>query len=556
MKRDTSKDGWRNRVRYWLLTSARPLWSLTNRFKVLHAPLNRMLINDAVRIARTRPHPFSTMCDYSSVDSLRDKTWFSRHLPAVEPPRDLPSVDAVAELFARRGPNKLSSKSTMLFAAYAQWFTDGFLLTDFTRQSPDYDPSPLRNHSTHELDLAQLYGTTKKVTNQLRVMSEASGQRGRLKTQVLRGEAYPPFLFDENGEKKREFSAVPDPIVPRPPLDKRKQATLFAFGGERSNTTPQTAMLNVLMLREHNRMCGELECAYPEWNDERVFQTARNVLNAIQLSIVGGEYINHISPYHHEFKLDPQVAWNASWNRPAWFAVEFNMLYRWHSLIPDDIQWGDKRYSTNDWLLDNQPLLDSGLALAFEASSAQPAGEIGLGNTPRALLATERSAIQQGRDNRLASYNAYREAMRYPPVERFEQISSSPEIVESLRKLYKTVDRVEFYVGLFAEDPRENAAVQSLLGRMVGLDAFSQALVNPLCSEHVYNEETFSKVGWRRIQQTRCLADLVARNVKGGEQLLVTMTQRTAEAKPGLVSARENRRASGPLRELAQSETV
>jgi prostaglandin-endoperoxide synthase 2 len=235
--------------------------------------------------------------------------------------------------------------------------------------------------------------------------------------------------------------------------------------------------------------------------------------------------------------------------------VEFNMLYRWHSLIPDDIRWGDKTYSLRAWRRDNRPLLQSGLAFAFEATSAQPAGEIALGNTAAALVPTELAAIKQGRLNRLASYNDYREAMSYPRLDRFEQISSSPQVVSDLRRLYGTVDDVEFYVGLFAEDPRPNGAVPALLGRMVALDAFSQALVHPLFSEHVYNEKTFSKLGFQWIRETNALADIVARNVPGGKHLLVTMTQSAAPPKPGTPRQRSPK-PSKPVRALVESEVL
>ncbi len=547
MARDTSKDGFTNKLRSRVLTSARPLWALTNRVPALHGPVNRYLIGNAIDMSRNRPHPLSTRTDYTSVESLRDKTYFARHLPAVNIPSDLPSLDAVAALFRRRGPARESNKSTMLFASFAQWFTDGFLLSN--------TPERHRNHSTHELDLANVYGATSAVTDALRLRSERSGERGRFKSQVLYGEEYAPYLFDDKGELKPEFAEVPEPLGAKN-IDPSRRASLFAFGGERTNSTSQTSMFNTLVLREHNRLSGELEGAHPEWDDERVFQTARNVVTLMLLQIVIGEYINHIHPYHHAFTLDPSASWKAHWNRPVWFAVEFNMLYRWHSLIPDEIHWGDRTYGTREWLLDNRPLLESGLAQAFESSSKQRAGEIGLFNTPEALLQTERSAIEQGRVTRLASYNDYREAMKYPRVDRFEQISGSPEVVEGLRKLYKTVDRVEFYVGLFAEDARPNAAVPSLLGRIVAMDALSQALINPLCSEHVYNEQTFSKLGMRRIRETRTLADLVARNVKGGSRLLVTMTQRGAASKPGATSTRTEKNARGPLRELARSEAA
>jgi prostaglandin-endoperoxide synthase 2 len=541
MTRDTSRDGWSNRARSWALSSAPALWAVSNRIPPVHGLVNRRLIDSSIGYSRTRPHPLSTLSEYTSVESLRDKTYFSRHLPPVEPAPELPRVAEAAALFERRGACRLSGKSTMLFASYAQWFTDGFLLSDIEKRD--------RNHSTHELDLAQLYGTNKAVTEALRTHSG-----GRLKSQLYNGEEYAPFLYDGKN-KKPDLEAVPDPVAAKEDHDPIARGTLFAFGGERSNTTPQTAMLNTLMLREHNRVARELERAYPKWFDEQLFQTARNIVTAMQLKVVVGEYINHISPYHHRFELDPSVAWRAKWNRPCWFAVEFNMLYRWHSLIPDEIRWGKRNYALNDWLRDNRPLLESGLAFALEATSAQPAGEIALHNTPAALLRTESLAIEQGRKNKLASYNDYREAMSYPRLDRFEQISSSPQVVAGLRRVYKHVDNVEFYVGLFAEDPRPNGAVPALLGRMVALDAFSQALVNPLFSEHVYNEKTFSKLGFQWIRETNTLADIVARNVPGGRHLRVTMTQSAAPPKPGTLRQRSPK-PSKPVRALVESEVL
>ena len=88
------------------------------------------------------------------------------------------------------------------------------------------------------------------------------------------------------------------------------------------------------------------------------------------------------------------------------------------------------------------------------------------------------------------------------------------------------MDNIEFYIGLLAEDVRPNSAVAPSLGRLVGIDAFSQAFTNPLLATNVYNEDTFSREGRQIIEQTQCLSDLLHRNVPDARQSFqVSMTR-------------------------------
>jgi prostaglandin-endoperoxide synthase 2 len=67
----------------------------------------------------------------------------------------------------------------------------------------------------------------------------------------------------------------------------------------------------------------------------------------------------------------------------------------------------------------------------------------------------------------------------------------------------------------------------SLIGRMVGVDAFSQALTNPLLSPRVFNEATFSPVGMEVIATTKTLSDVLHRNVpESPGRYFVAMTRR------------------------------
>ncbi len=505
--RDASRDGLRNRIEAALLTSLRPAWQFVNRRPALARLCNRVIVNNAVLKTPARPLALSTAAAYTSWSSLNDRTWFGRYLPP-RPGADLPPLDEVMALF-KPGPDgpRVSQRSTLLFPSFAQWFTDGFLMTD--------DADRRRTTTNHQIDLGQLYGLHPEVTQVLRRRSEQPGQRGRLKSETISRQEWAPRLYDEDGRRNPEFAALPPPLRLPDGWPAEKRAGLFAFGGDRANTTPFTAMLNTLFLREHNRLCGVLEQAWPGWDDARVFETARNV-NIVQLiRIAVEEYVNHIAPYWFKLLADPTACYKACWNRPNWIPVEFNLLYRWHSMVPERVSWAGRLRPIADMRLDNRPLLQAGLAAAFDDASRTEAWQIGLFNTADFLLPAERASIAQGRENQLAGYNDYRAAMGYPRVTRFEQISGDPRVVEGLRRAYGDVDRIEFFVGLFAEELLPRAAVPKMIGRMVAADAFSHALTNPLLAPAVFNERTFSPQGMQSIRETSTLQHLLDRNAPG-----------------------------------------
>lgn len=505
--RDASRDGLRNRIEAAVLTGLRPVWQFVNRRPALARLCNRVIVNRAVLKVPARPLALSTAAAYTSWTSLNDRTWFGRYLPP-RAAEDLPPLDDVMALFRpdAHGPRE-SPRSTLLFPSFAQWFTDGFMMTA--------DADRRRTTTNHQIDLSQLYGLRPEVTQALRRRSEAPGQKGRLKSEAAGGEEWAPRLFDAAGRRAAEFAALPAPLRLTEDWPAEKRAGLFAFGGDRANTTPFTAMLNTLFLREHNRLCGVLERAWPDWDDARVFETARNVSIVQLIRIVVEEYVNHISPYWFTLLADPATCYKACWNRQNWIPVEFNLLYRWHSLVPERVSWGGRLRPVADMRLDNRPLLHAGLGAAFDDASRTRAWRLGLFNTAGFLLPAERASIAQGRENQLAGYNDYRAAMGYPRVTRFEQISGDGRVVDGLRRVYGDVDRVEFFVGLFAEEAPPRAAVPRLIGRMVAADAFSHALTNPLLSPAVFNEATFSPQGMRSIRATSRLQHLLDRNAPG-----------------------------------------
>jgi prostaglandin-endoperoxide synthase 2 len=493
----------------WLL---KLIISLANNWQWLGKTINRLAINRAVNVAPHRPHPWSTVHDYVSWTSLSDQHWSARHRQAVYL-TDLPDPDRVKALFKRAtGEQRYCEKSTCVFSAFAQYLTDGFIRTRMPNKSAgETDDLRRQNTSNHQIDLCPLYGRTAEQTAALRLKSETTGQRGRLKSQSIGGEEYAPYLYEQDGQLKPEFAILDVPLgidrIPDPAL-----RALFAFGGDRANASPQVAMINTLFLREHNRLTGEIETRNPQWDDERVFQTARNNLIVMFINIVVEEYINHISPTPFRLRADPAVAWNAPWNKPNWITTEFSLLYRWHSLIPDVMTWDGTPYPAGATNMDNRPLIKTGLARSFVELSAQRAGQLGAFNTADALLEIEKLAIMQGRLCHLAPYADYRAHVSLARPGDFDSISSDPRTGPLLRSLYGDPSRIDFYVGLFAEEPVKNSPLPPLLLAMVAVDAFSQALTNPLLSERVFNQETFTKFGWDEIHDTSSLGDIVRRN--------------------------------------------
>jgi len=535
MARDTSRDGFRNKLETLVLTNLKPIWELIQSNNALKKKINKTLINNAIYKIPVRPYPFSTKSPYTSWESLTDRTYSGLHLPptdwkpltdksyiginltsADKFEKNLPPVEDLGVLYNKTGETKYSPKSTLIFPYFVQWFTDSFLRTD--RQNP------LKNSSNHQIDLCNVYGLTPEITHLLR-----SYQGGKLKSQILNGEEYPLFYYDENGKPKEEFKGMPhvltNEFIPKAEsFAPEKKQRLFAMGleVERVNVQIGYVMLNVLCLREHNRLCELLAKNYPTWDDERLYHTARNIVMAEFLKIVLEDYINHITPYHFQFFTDPLSFTNEKWYRTNWMTVEFTLVYRWHSMLPDNLIYDGQKIPMPDSMWNNEMIIKKGLGALFEESCSQPAAQLSLFNTPNFLIPTELASIRLGRAAKLRSYNDYRELCKYPRVTDFNQISSDENVQKELQRLYKHVDNVELYVGLYAEDLRPNSALPPLVGRLIGIDAFSQAFTNPLLSESVFNPETFSPVGWEELMNTKTLDQVVHRNIPPGKDYRIS----------------------------------
>ena len=284
-------------------------WRFVSSVPFLRRFFNRVFINLITNSTKPRPHPFSLWgpkataatpigspsANYVSWTGLVDRTYTGRHLPAA----DQSYVDALPDpvklraLFQRQ---KLTPcpKSTALFGFFAQWFTDSFLRTD----PNDYR----KNTSNHEIDLCQIYGLNAADTKILR-----SGTGGLLRSEMIEGNEYPSRLFGDDGLVKPEFLDLkyvvratrdlnPDLFASQPFANTpERKRNLFVSGLERGNSTIFYSAINTIFLREHNRLCREMHKRHPDWDDDRLFETARNTNIVELLKIIIEDYINHLS---------------------------------------------------------------------------------------------------------------------------------------------------------------------------------------------------------------------------------------------------------------------
>ena len=496
------------------------LWRWVSSVPVLKTLINRVFINVISYSTPPRPHPFSLWgpgpsgtppANYTSWTGLTNRIFTGRHLPPVDPGavRALPPMSAFGDLFLRR-KFVACPRSTALFTFFAQWFTDSFLRTD---------PNDSRkNTSNHEIDLCQIYGLNTGDTTLLRAT-----HKGRLKTQTIQSQDYPPSLFEDDGiYVRQEFLSLsyidPDTrdyrnnVIPPPFNTPERRRQFFASGLELGNSSVFYATISTIFLREHNRLCEEIHLQHPNWDDDRLFETARNA-NIVQLlKVIIQDYINHLSSTAFKIFIEIGFADRQEWCRTNRIAAEFDLLYRWHALVPDVCVVDGREIANEIFRYNNAFLTERGVESFLASASEQRAGRIQLQNTPVFLVDAELAAIQKSRDWAIAPFNSYRERFGLPRYRSFDDLTGDKALADRLRQIYDDVGDVELLIGLLAEKRGRESIFGELMSFMVGSDAFSQALTSPLLANEVYSEGTFSAAGMKSIESTQSLDDIAQRN--------------------------------------------
>lgn len=294
----------------------------------------------------------------------------------------------------------------------------------------------------------------------------------------------------------------------------------FLSGDVRVNENVELTSMHTLFIREHNYWTDRIAADNRFLNDEQIFQQARAIVIAEMQSITFNEFLpallgaGAIDPYQgYDPTVDPSIA------------TEFSSAgFRMHTLINDDVEFfgNDGRavgeeIELADAFFNPDLLRETGAdtILKYLASTQSQEfdnevvgslrnflfGQPGQGGFDLASL-----NIQRGRDHGLADYNSVREAYGLERVESFADISSDPEIQQTLESLYGSVDNIDVWVGGLAEDHLPGSSVGELVQTIVA-DQFERIRDG----DRYWYENIFSGRSLEQIEETS-LADIISRN--------------------------------------------
>nr|ALG96654.1 cyclooxygenase [Simrothiella margaritacea] len=481
-----------------LLVNYEWLWDIVSYLGPLHRFfMKRVYLSRADNV--DTPPIYTSRHEYITMEAAFNLTYYARTLPPVHEncPTPMgvagkklqPDAGVVTERLFRRDIFKPSPlNSNVLLPAFAQYFTHQFFKTD--KDGPQYQ------WGGHGVDGSHIYGNDKEASDILR-----SFRGGRLKSQLLKGEEYPPYLKD---------APVHMTYPPNTP-DRQK----FAIGHEFYGLLPSLFLYSTVWLREHNRVAAILSREHPDWADEQIFQTTKLVIIGETIQVVVNDYVQHLSNYHIRVAFIPDVLFDTPFQYQNRIALEFNHLYHWHPMMPDDVTIGGRTYSMSEQMFHPEIVVEHGVAATTEALASQISGAMTFRNHGNATLSVAKEIILAGRQLRLQSFNQYRKRFHLAPYENFYDLTGNQEMADAMEELYGDIDAVEFYVGLVMEKAAEKAKFGLGILEMGASYSVKGLMSNPICSPEYWKASTFGgQVGFDIVKHAS-LETVFCQNIRG-----------------------------------------
>ena len=262
----------------------------------------------------------------------------------------------------------------------------------------------------------------------------------------------------------------------------------FQAGDIRANENVELTSMQTLFMREHNRVATLIAKQNPKLKDEAIYQKARMIVigelqrityNEFLPALLGSAGLPAYAGYNA--KVNPGIT-----NEFATAAFRFG-----HSVLNDDVEFLDtngneirEEISLAEAFFNPSIVKENGIDPMLKYLATDNANELdtqivdslrnflfgppGAGGLDLAAL-----NIQRGRDHGLADYNTTRAAMGLTKITTFSQLTSDAALQQSLQATYGSVDNVDLWVGLLAEDHLPGSSVGALT-RAILVDQFKR----------------------------------------------------------------------------------
>lgn len=320
------------------------------------------------------------------------------------------------------------------------------------------------------IDASNVYGSNDVWAAWLRTFDQ-----GKLKTSA--GDLLPYNTLDA------QFESEIDPNAPFMAGDDGGTVKVFVAGDLRANEQPGLTVLHTLFVREHNRICDELAMQGFQ-SDEVMYQVARKRVGAIIQKITFDEFLpalgvslSQYDGYNPDLQADISNLFAHAAYRLGHTMVASEILLR----REDCSEVGEGSISLFEGFFNPTYLQTLGLeplVLGF-AKQFQEEVDTKIVDDLRNLLFPNFESdvvfgldlaalnIQRGRDHGIPDYNSIRQLYTGVSASAFSDITSNPEVIELLAQAYSSVNDIDPWVGLLAEDRLPGRAVGQTLHQIL-----------------------------------------------------------------------------------------
>ncbi len=368
------------------------------------------------------------------------------------------------------------------------------------------NPREQINSLTSWIDGSMIYGSDTKTATALRTM-----QGGKLK---LASDGMLPLNNATN---------FPDGTVEIANIQRLPDDQMFATGDVRGNENIELTALHTVFVREHNRIATRLASQNPALTDQELYLKARAMVVGEIQAITFNEWLpavlgpNAMARYTgYNPRVNPGLS-----NEFSTAAFRFG-----HSLLGDDIEFLDNNgveisdpVSLSEAFFNPAIFKTESIDSVFKYLASDPASELDskiVGSVRNFLFGAPGQGgldlaslnIQRGRDHGLADYNDVRAAIGLPKVRSFADITRNKETQAKLQTLYGSVDKIDLWVGVLAEDHAPGSSVGPTAQRIIA-DQFSRLRAG----DRFWYQNQFSGRLLREIDSTK-LSDVLKRNTE------------------------------------------